>query len=546
MPKLGVIAIVLFVFPIELMSIQVTVIETERRTTLFASVTLRCDYSTSASAQDVLVTWRYKSFCLDPVLEYYSTAYQAALALKQDPANDCQDSQRTVRIVIQKRGMNEATLGAEYRNRKITIQNNADLVINEVMWWDNGMYFCAVDAPGDVVGDSDKEIRLIVYHWLTVLLMILGALLLIILLGVCCCQCCPQCCCCYVRCPCCPRTCCCPEDAVMRHRMIRDAQKSMVPWFNGHPIYAPIASNASSQGNPLLYSGSFSQPPSKNNYPMGPMVIPSPQPIPPFVPPHGYHPNDSMKGSIPGNNQMLDFLENQVRGMEMAPTMFQPQQQYAPVPLEHHQPQYMASPPQAVSYPARPPSMLSALGDMGVQGAERRVIQLPPIIGRAKSSSRRANDGAHGRSRHSSQSSGSTNRNGRHRDDSWREPASSRRGIPRSYSDQSDLDERRGGRGSTGRRARSGSDESRPRIRSKAELLEELERANLRDRSYLPPRRSSWSSAEENDYTKSKRSQGRLLEKPPDYSTIDILSGDIKRSDHISEKSSRSGTSVVI
>jgi len=39
---------------------------------LFASVTLRCDYSTSANTQDVLVTWRYKSFCLDPVLEYYS------------------------------------------------------------------------------------------------------------------------------------------------------------------------------------------------------------------------------------------------------------------------------------------------------------------------------------------------------------------------------------------------------------------------------------------------------------------------------------------
>lgn len=41
---------------------------------------------------------------------------------------------------------------------------DADLVINEVMWWDNGMYFCSIDAAGDVVGDSDKEIRLIVYR----------------------------------------------------------------------------------------------------------------------------------------------------------------------------------------------------------------------------------------------------------------------------------------------------------------------------------------------------------------------------------------------
>lgn len=57
----------------EVLSIQVIVAETEKRTTLFASVILRCDYSTSANPQEVLVTWRYKSFCKDPVLEYYST-----------------------------------------------------------------------------------------------------------------------------------------------------------------------------------------------------------------------------------------------------------------------------------------------------------------------------------------------------------------------------------------------------------------------------------------------------------------------------------------
>lgn len=40
----------------------------------------------------------------------------------------------------------------------------ADLVITEVMWWDNGVYFCSVDAAGDTTGDSDKEVKLIVYR----------------------------------------------------------------------------------------------------------------------------------------------------------------------------------------------------------------------------------------------------------------------------------------------------------------------------------------------------------------------------------------------
>lgn len=47
---------------------------------------------------------------------------------------------------------------------RVCLSTEADLVINEVMWWDNGVYFCSVDAPGDTVGDSDKEIKLIVYR----------------------------------------------------------------------------------------------------------------------------------------------------------------------------------------------------------------------------------------------------------------------------------------------------------------------------------------------------------------------------------------------
>lgn len=41
----------------------------------------------------------------------------------------------------------------------------------------------------------------------------------------------------------------------MQHRMLKEAQKAMVPWMNGQPIYAPISSNASSQGVPILHSG---------------------------------------------------------------------------------------------------------------------------------------------------------------------------------------------------------------------------------------------------------------------------------------------------
>uniref|UniRef100_A0A8C3YUV0 Immunoglobulin like domain containing receptor 1 n=1 Tax=Catagonus wagneri TaxID=51154 RepID=A0A8C3YUV0_9CETA len=109
--------------PAGCMSLLVTVQHTERYVTLFASVILKCDYTTSAQLQDVVVTWRFKSFCKDPIFDYYSASYQAALSLGQDPSNDCNDSQREVRIVAQRRGQNEPVLGVDYRQRKITIQN---------------------------------------------------------------------------------------------------------------------------------------------------------------------------------------------------------------------------------------------------------------------------------------------------------------------------------------------------------------------------------------------------------------------------------------
>ncbi|TKS66973.1 Immunoglobulin-like domain-containing receptor 1 [Collichthys lucidus] len=526
--------------PTELLSIQVIVPETERSTTLFASVILRCDYSTSANPQEVLVTWRYKSFCKDPVLEYYSTAFQAALQLGQDPANDCPDRQRTVRTVIQKRGISEPTLGADYRERKITIQNKADLIINEVMWWDNGMYFCSIDAPGDTTGDSDREIKLIVYHWLTVLLIILGALLLIMLFCVCCCQCCPQKCCCYVRCPCCPQTCCCPEKAVMQHRMLRDAQKAMVPWMAGQPIYAPISSNASSQGVPILYSGSYSDYPVKQNFAMAPMELaPMALQQQPPAPPPPHHVNNSVRSSSNrGTGQVLDYLEHQVRGLDMPA----PQAAYRGIQnMPPLQAQYQPA-PQAVPYTPGPPSMLSALDEMGVRGVERRVITLPPIIQRVPSfSSRRGNggggDGARAAPKLSSHSSGSTNRSGGlpRATRTYRDDSPPRRGILRDYSDDSDWENRRGraphgggSRNERGSSSRRRGTASRPRAHSRDDVMEELKsKAFRRERSYSPPQRrgGSWSSDEE-DSRRRKGGKGKdWPEKPPSYSSIEDQPG---------------------
>ncbi|XP_034536040.1 immunoglobulin-like domain-containing receptor 1 [Notolabrus celidotus] len=532
--------------------IQVNVPQLERSTALFASVVLRCDYSTSANLQDVLVTWRFKSFCKDPVLEYYSTAYQSALQLGQDPSNDCPDRQRTVRTVIQKRGSSEPTLGSEYRERRITIQNSADLVINEVMWWDNGVYFCSVDAAGDTTGDSDKEIKLIVYHWLTVLFIVIGALLLILLFCICCCQCCPHVCCCYVRCPCCPQQCCCPEKAVMQHRMMKEAQRAMAPWGAGQPIYGPM-SHASSQMNPLLYAGSASG----KSFPMKPMPLPPPQSSAYSMPPPSVHGNHTPAST----NQMLDYLEGQVRGMDMATPLLQSQplppqhmQPMQPMQPMHHmqhipQPQHLQQmpPPQNIRsnipFSPGPPSMISAL-DEGP--TERRVITLPPI--REPQSSRMPPAPPKTRPPSSSESS----RSGFGRPDrgaaARRYPSPPRsRGIPRSYSEES-LD----GRSRNG--ARGGMD--RPRSRSRDDLFDSRSRGK-----YSPPashrsRGGSWSSDDEASSRRDGRrggggrgggGGGGWIDKPPSYAEFEPgQKPGARRNDRYSDKSYRSGTSVVI
>ncbi|MCJ8747841.1 hypothetical protein PDJAM_G00158300 [Pangasius djambal] len=481
----------------EVFSVQVTVPKTEYGTGLFVPITLRCDYSTSANLQSVLVTWLYKSFCKDPVLDYYSTAYQAALQMSQDPSNDCPDSQRTIRTVAQKYGSNEATLGPEYSGRRITIQNKADLVITEVMWWDNGVYVCSVDAPGDTSGYPNKYIKLIVYNWLTVIFLIIGALLLIILFCICCCQCCPQKCCCYIRCPCCPQTCCCPEKMVMQHRMMKEAQKAMSSWGHGQPVYAPLSSHSSAyQMNPIMYAGSASGkipmspippmplPPPVHPGPMpvampgpmpvamsGPMPVAMSGPMPGSIPPHSMHGRDSA-------NKVLDYLENQVRDMDVTNPMIPP----PPVHMARN-----------VPFSAGPPSMLSGL-----------------------------HDGPASRRHRPAHSSGSSSYS-RHR-----QPPPSRRGMARSYSQEDVLDTR-------------SQAPYRPRSRSREDLLENS--------------RGYWDSASDDNGRRAGGSRGGAqggarggawADYPPSYSEYEPGQKPTRQPERFSAKSSVSGASVVI
>ncbi|KAF3832831.1 hypothetical protein F7725_026496 [Dissostichus mawsoni] len=460
--------------------IQVNVPEQDRSTTLFASVTLRCDYSTSANLQDVLVTWRFKSFCKDPVLDYYSTAYQSALQLGQDPSNDCPDRQRTVRTVIQKKGSNGATLGPEYRERRITIQNKADLVITEVMWWDNGVYYCSVDASGDTSGDSDKEIKLIVYHWLTVLLIVIGALLLLLLFCICCCQCCPQRCCCYIRCPCCPEQCCCPEKAVMQHRMMKDAQRAMAPWMGGQPLYGQMSNG--SQMNPLLYAGSVSG----KSIPMKSMPLPPPHSSAYSMPPPSAHGTQTP-------NHMLDYLEGQVRGIDMASPLMQsqppPQHHMQHMPPPHMQqmppPHMMQQMPPSHMMQQMPPPHMQQMPPPQHMSQHRRVITLPPI--REQPPARTAPPAPRTRPPSSSESSGFGRRDERGPVGRRNVSPAPSRGITRSYSEESlDGNRRSGPKGGMVLRSRSRDD-----------LFDNRSRGNHSPPASRHSRRGSWSSDDE-------------------------------------------------
>uniref|UniRef100_W5KH35 Lipolysis stimulated lipoprotein receptor n=1 Tax=Astyanax mexicanus TaxID=7994 RepID=W5KH35_ASTMX len=130
---------------------------------LFQPVTLRCDYTTTATVPP-LVTWRYKSFCRDPIQAALNPS-GADSALSQinnnyNPNIECSDDSRTVRIVASKQ--TTVTLGNEYQGRKISIQNNADLNIEQTAWGDSGVYVCSVASSQDLSGKGEDYTELIV------------------------------------------------------------------------------------------------------------------------------------------------------------------------------------------------------------------------------------------------------------------------------------------------------------------------------------------------------------------------------------------------
>lgn len=522
--------------PAGCLSLLVTVQHTERYVTLFASVTLKCDYTTSAQLQDVVVTWRFKSFCKDPIFDYFSASYQAALSLGQDPSNDCSDNQREVRIVAQRRGQSEPVLGVDYRQRKITIQNRADLVINEVMWWDHGVYYCTIEAPGDTSGDPDKEVKLIVLHWLTVIFIILGALLLLLLIGVCWCQCCPQYCCCYIRCPCCPTRCCCPEEALARHRYMKQVQ-ALGPQMMEKPLYwgADRSSQVSSYAmNPLLQRDLSL----RSSLPQMPMT--------------------QMAAHPPVANGVLEYLEKELRNLNPAQPL----------------------PPDLRTKSGHPCSMLSSLGSAEV--VERRVIHLPPLI-RDPLPSRTSNSSHQQRlspvpSRPWDPSEGRRQRN---HSDFLRELQD--RGMRPWAPGRGELDPHWSGRHHRSRPSESSmpwsdwdslsecpSSGEAPWPSRRPEPREGSQRhGRRRHRSYSPPLPSgpgSWSSEEEKEslprnwgaqrrhHRRSRRrsqSPNWLEEKPPSYRSLDVTPGknNMKKGNverRLERESSHSGRSVVI
>lgn len=299
----------------------------------------------------------------------------------------------------------------------------------------------------------------------------------------------------------------------------------------------------------LFFQGSVADYPTKQGIPMGPMAYAPQQQGPPIMP-HGIYDNHSIPGSVQGPNQMLDYLESQVRSMDVAQPLVHTHQ----APPQHQQPlppQHRATPPQSVPFSAGPPSMLSALDEIGVQGVERRVIQLPPIIGRgAGQPTHRSSGGTRGGGggRLSIPSSDGSSRGGYRHDNRGvpRGPPSPRRGILRRHSDESDWDYHHGRRGgSSGGRRAGGGEAFRPRSRSRDDLMDELRHVTpRRDRSYSPParRRGSWSSDDEGSRRGGgmRPSRGKPWpEKPPSYSLIDVEPGSSGRRNNMDRFSVR-------
>ncbi|XP_049438839.1 lipolysis-stimulated lipoprotein receptor isoform X1 [Epinephelus fuscoguttatus] len=285
---------------------------------LFQPVTLNCNYQTTAT-QPPVVTWRYKSYCRDPIQAALNPS-SAENILSQgnpnyDPNIECADSQRTVRIVASKQG-NAVTLGTEYQGRKISILNNADLNIAQTAWGDSGVYVCSVISSQDLSGNGEDYTELIVLErksnttdllpgidllvmedWLLVVLVVFGFLLLLLLIGICWCQCCPHTCCCYISCPCCPDRCCCPRALYEAGKAVK---KGGVPMSQ----YAPTLYAPSMYAQPA-YGGSMNQPAMP--------LLPLPNGAGP-PPPHNGYSRDYDGASSVGQGSQVPLLHDQDGG----------------------------------------------------------------------------------------------------------------------------------------------------------------------------------------------------------------------------------------
>ncbi|XP_029959516.1 lipolysis-stimulated lipoprotein receptor isoform X2 [Salarias fasciatus] len=263
---------------------------------LFQPVTLTCNYQTTAT-QPPVVTWRYKSYCRDPIQAALNPSSAENILAQNnpnfDPNIECADSQRTVRIVASKQS-NAVTLGAEYQGRKISILNNADLNIAQTAWGDSGVYVCSVISSQDLSGNGEDYTELIVLDWLLVVLVVLGFLLLLLLIGICWCQCCPHTCCCYISCPCCPDRCCCP-------RALYEAGKAVKKGLPNQ--YAPTLYAPSMFAQPA-YGGSLA------NQPAMPLL---PMPNGPPPPQNGYSRDYDGTSSV-GQGSQVPLLHDQDGG----------------------------------------------------------------------------------------------------------------------------------------------------------------------------------------------------------------------------------------
>lgn len=220
---------------------------------LFQPVTLTCNYQSQSSGQPPIVTWRYKSYCRDPIQAALNPS-SAENIISQgnpnyDPNIECADNLRTVRTVASKQG-EAVTLGKDYQGRKISVLNQADLNIAQTAWGDSGVYFCSVASATDLSGNGQDYTELIVLDWLLVVLVVFGFLLLLLLIGICWCQCCPHTCCCYISCPCCPDRCCCPRALYEAGKAVK---KGGIPMSQYAPtLYAPSMYAQPAYGGPLI------------------------------------------------------------------------------------------------------------------------------------------------------------------------------------------------------------------------------------------------------------------------------------------------------